>query len=499
MLKIQEKLTSSFYAMLSMPATAMGFALSIQISALSWILSTKYHMEIDQIGIVWAAGPLAGIIAQPIVGAISDKVWFWGGRRRPFILIGGVLAALMLLSLPNIDIIGHFLGESGAMLGIAVIVALTLDLSINVSFNPTRSIIADVTPEGDDRTKGYTWMQTVSGSFGVLAYAIGASLGNYFLIYFGVILVLGFTLIPPFFIDEPVILEQEEEKSTFNESNSIKKPSFSFEDIYMGLLPLVGFLLYGVYVIVARLSGLDAENEIIEYLCLALVVILGGFVLIRSIKKEIDDYEFQKVLLAHAFTWLGIQTMFIYMFAYAKSNVLGFDPKAHLTALQNDDIGRIIAISFLILNLVGALFPTLVLEPVAKRIGRVRTHVLSIASMAISYLAILLFAHNRIILYLLMAFAGIGWASTISLPFAIMSERVKQSKMGLYMGIFNLSIVLPQLVASFKMGEIINRAPDKSIIFIICTITLSISAILWLFIREKHKKEALLPNLIMGE
>ncbi len=92
MLDIQKKLTRSFFVLLTLPATAMGFALSVQISALSWILATKYHLEIEEIGLVWAAGPIAGILGQVIIGVISDKVWFWNGRRRPFILIGGVLA-----------------------------------------------------------------------------------------------------------------------------------------------------------------------------------------------------------------------------------------------------------------------------------------------------------------------------------------------------------------------------------------------------------------------
>jgi MFS family permease len=80
--------------------------------------------------------------------------------------------------------------------------------------------------------------------------------------------------------------------------------------------------------------------------------------------------------------------------------------------------------------------------------------------------------------------AGIGWASVVSLPFAIMSEKVDQRKMGLYMGIFNLAVVLPQLVASFKMGEIVNAAPDKSIVFVISAVTLAISGVLWLFVKN---------------
>src|SRR5210317_1694831 len=184
----QKNKTSAFFALISLPSTAMGFALSIQISALSWILITQYGLDIHDVGLVWAAGPLAGIIGQVLIGIISDKVWLWRGRRRPFILVGGVLAALMLLALPSIDVISEGLGIGG-ILGVAIAIALTLDLAINISFNPTRAIIADVTPSGDDRTKGYTWMQTISGSFGVIAYGIGAVWDNYALIYFGVGLV----------------------------------------------------------------------------------------------------------------------------------------------------------------------------------------------------------------------------------------------------------------------------------------------------------------------
>ena len=197
MLKIQEKRNNAFFAMLSLPATAMGFALSVQISALSWILSTKYGLDIHEIGIVWAAGPIAGIIAQPIVGAISDKLWFMGGRRRPWIIIGGILTGLMLLALPNLDIVQKILMGDNAtegLLAIAVAVALTLDLSINVSFNPTRSLVADCTTK-DERSKGYTWMQTVSGTFGVLAYLIAVIFNNEVLIYVGIFIALFFTII----------------------------------------------------------------------------------------------------------------------------------------------------------------------------------------------------------------------------------------------------------------------------------------------------------------
>lgn len=490
MLSIQKKLTNTFFAILSLPATAMGFALSVQIAALSWILSEKYGFEIEEIGIVWAAGPLAGIIAQPIVGAISDKFWFWGGRRRPFILIGGVLAALMLLALPNIDIIGKAVGQDGATIGIAILVALTLDLSINVSFNPTRSIIADVTPEGKVRTKGYAWMQTVSGTFGVLAYFIGATMGNFFLIYSGAALVLFFSVIPTLFIEEPKDLEVKEEEHLDLEGDvaqTIEKKS-EIGEFFYSLLPLWGFLLYGVYVIISKLFNIESLGSIVEYTSILMVGGLGLFVIIKSIPKENDLREFQKILLAHSFTWLGVQTMFVYMFAYTQS-VLMDDVSGTNSETQSAELGKIISYSFLILNAVGAILPTTVLQPLTKRIGRVRTHMLSIAIMAAGYAGIYFIGKTPILVYILMAIVGVGWASTISLSFAIMSERVNQAKMGLYMGIFNLSVVLPQLVASFKMGEIIGGLENKSGVFLICFISLGISALLWLFVRESKGGE----------
>src|SRR5512136_1721054 len=108
----------------------------------------------------------------------------------------------MLLALPNIGAISRALGI-GQLILVATAIALTLDLAINISFNPTRSVIADVTPEGEPRTKGYTWMQTISGFFGVLAYVIGAVAGNIALIYFGVVLVFLFSILPILFIVEP--------------------------------------------------------------------------------------------------------------------------------------------------------------------------------------------------------------------------------------------------------------------------------------------------------
>jgi maltose/moltooligosaccharide transporter len=412
MLQIQKKLTNSFYALLSLPATAMGFALSIQIAVLSWILNTKYGLDIHEIGIVWAAGPIAGIFGQVIIGLISDKVWFWGGRRKPFILIGGVLAALMIIALPNIDKINDFL-DIGSLMAVAIAVALTLDLAINISFNPTRSIIADVTPDGVPRTKGYTWMQTISGFFGVMAYAIGAIIGNFFLIYAGAVLVLLFSIIPPFFIEE------SKELTIIN----------------------------------------DEEKEIQ--------------------KSKVTQWgELLRIYFAHGFSWIGVQTMFVYIIAYIQQK---------MSPATETETGQIIAISFLVLNAVGFILPAFVLEPITEKIGRVKTHLSCVAIMAAGYFGIVAIGQSPLTMYILMAVVGVGWAAIVSLPFAIMSEKVDENRMGFFMGIFNLSVVLPQLIVSLVLGYFILEAGNKNIIFIISGISLSLSALLWLLVKEDKK------------
>lgn len=415
MLNMQKKLSNSFYMLLSLPATAMGFALSIQIAALSWILDTKYKLNIHEIGLVWAAGPLAGIFGQVIVGFISDKVWFWGGRRKPFIIVGGILASLMLLGLPNISEISSFLGLSSIMV-VAVIIALTLDMAINISFNPTRTLIADVTPEGPTRTKGYTWMQTISGFFGVFAYLIGVVFGNYFLIYAGAIIVLLFSLLPLFVITEP--------------------------------------------------RSLTAEKEVIDD---------------TPNKTKTNIKQLLKIYFAHGFSWIGIQTMFVFIIAFIKSK---------FNTTDDNHIGQVISISFAVLNTVGFLLPSLVLEPLTEKLGRIKTHYFTILIMAIGYFAIAFFVSSPIVLYIMMAVLGIGWAAVVSLPFAIMTENVSKEKMGLYMGIFNLSVVIPQLLVSLVVGYFIEQASDKSIIFIISGSTLLISFILWNFVKENKSDKS---------
>jgi len=233
------------------------------------------------------------------------------------------------------------------------------------------------------------------------------------------------------------------------------------------------------------------EHYYIELFCFLVTIYFILKVILKNVdalpKKEADLVGFKKVLAAHSFTWIGIQTMFVYMFAYVQFKVYGFNEGSLIDENTKIDMGRIVSISFLILNSVGAILPVLVLEPITRKIGRVKTHAFCIATMAIGYAGILLFGFTPAVIYIMMGVLGIGWASTISLPFAIMSQKVDQAKMGLFMGLFNLAVVLPQLVASFGVGQAVSKTDDKSLIFIISTFTLAVSAILWFLVREKKE------------
>jgi len=472
MRSFQKNKNNTFFTLLSLPSTAMGFALSIQISALSWILTTQYKLDIHDVGLVWAAGPLAGILGQVVIGVVSDRVWFWNGRRRPFILIGGMLAALMLLALPNLDIISSSMGIGG-ILGVAIAVALTLDLAINVSFNPTRAIIADVTDEGDERTKGFTWMQSISGTFGVLAYAIGAVFNNYVLIYAGAVIVLAFSVLPTLFITEPRELEADE-KSVAGGASTIKEDSFL--RMLIAIRPLWGFLVYDIYAMGRRIAGYEPENYYAEIACGVMTVVLVAQALLEKDNDRLGGLSsFRKVIAAHSFSWVGIQTTFVFLFAFLQQQ---------MPNMPDIELGRVGSMSFLVLNAVGALLPALVLMPLAHRIGRIRTHVICLACMTAGYLGLYWFGLGPMHIWLLMAVLGIGWAAMVSLPFAIVSQKVSQARMGLYMGLFNLSVVLPQLVVSLGVALIISRAPDKSIIFAISAASLALSTIAWSFVRE---------------
>jgi Na+/melibiose symporter-like transporter len=490
MLAIQKKLTNTFYALLSLPATAVGFCLSTQVATLSWILSTKYNLHMEDVALVWLAGPLSGILAQPIVGMMSDKSWFMGGRRKPYIVIGGLLGAAMLLALPQLSFISNSTGAT--IFVVAIVVSLLLDMSINVTFNPARAIIADVTPPGIERTKGFSWMQVVSGTFGIAAYFISVAFGNMALIYTTAVIVLLFSIMPVLFVKEPKVLLTETISVKEERSNS------SFGDGVSLLFPMYGFIAFGLFVVINKMllnGSWDNLQTNFMYICLLTTLLLGAYTIWKGKQQPSDTNDFQKILLAHSFSWLGIQSMFVMSYFFIKEKIIpgidmstawanGFSNLFTAAELTKDNTaGNILSLGFLLLNFVGALLPVLLLEPLSKRKGKVKVYRMAIACMTAGYFLIYIGGTKEIIFYLGMIICGIGWSAVISIVFAIMTEKVNARKMGMFMGLFNFSIVLPAMMTP-GVSKLVNDAGDYSALFLIIAICLLVSFVCWLFVKD---------------
>jgi MFS family permease len=500
MLDIQKKLTNTFYAILALPATAVGFALSTQIAALSWILSKKFGLNIHEVAFVWLAGPLAGIFGQVIVGMISDNVWFLGGRRRPFIMIGGIIGALMFLALPEIGVISEATGITSIIL-IASVIALLLDLSVNVTFNPARSIIADLTPEGKKRTSGYVWMQVISGTFGVLAYFLSMVYGNETLLLIAAVFVFLCSVVPILLIEEP--------KKLVGQSD-IKEVSYTVPDIFKSIFPLYGFLVFGIFSLIFHFyqDELRFVHNPLLILSLLYTVVIGAWIIIKSKNNESDEKEFQKIMLAHTFTWIAFQSMFVMSGFFIDKQILPNLDLANVFAnrfaefltgvIQTKDTttGNIVSLGFLILNAVGAVFPA-VLSLTAKRIGRVKTYTTALAFSALGYFYIAFLGEYESDFYLGMFLTGIGWSAVISIVFSIVTERVNKVKMGLFMGIFNLAVVLPQMMSQ-GVANIISETQNYQLLYILCGIFICFSVIFWFFVKEPRSTSLETPGTFKG-
>lgn len=485
MLNIQKKLNNPFLALLALPATAVGFALSTQIAALSWILSKKYGLDIHEVAFVWLAGPIAGIFGQVIVGLISDNVWFMGGRRRPFIMIGGMVSTLAFLALPYIQEISHVTGITDIII-IASIIALFLDLSVNVTFNPARSIIADLTPEGKIRTAGFVWMQIISGFFGVLAYFLSMVFGNERLLFIAAFLVFATAVFPILFIEEKKDLKTDTVQS---------EGKIGVWQIVKEIFPLYGFLIFGVFSVFNHFFDvLTPFHNPVLIGALVYSVIIGIVSISKGFKTKSNRNEFHKIMLAHSFTWVAFQSMFIMSGFFIEKQILPNIEISGITAnwfaekltgvaqTADSSIGNIVSLGFLILNFVGAVFP-LVLQSVSKRIGRVKTYIAALSFAAIGYFYIAFLSKMEYDFYLGMFLAGIGWSAVISIVFAIMSERVNPAKMGLYMGVFNLAVVLPQMMSN-GVANVIKQTGNYQLLFILCGLFITTSVVFWMFVRE---------------
>ena len=451
----------------------MGFAL--QNANVSRIFQTL-GAQIEDIPILWVAAPLTGLIIQPIIGYFSDRTWHPKlGRRRPYFLVGAILASLALFIMPNSPVLWFAAG----MLWI-------MDASINVSMEPFRAFVGDNLPD-HQTTRGFA-MQ--SFFIGIGAY-VASKLPN-ILTYFGVANTAAEGIIPDsvkysFYIGGAVFLVavlwtvistkeySPEEMKVFEEAEAndfIKeeKPEGWFAtngNIHMRngfIVLLIGliasYFIYSydlkkdLYVLTLGLLGFGGLALIISGFMQkgnnhdnGFVTIMNDFQNMPTVMKQLAWVQF--------FSWFALFSMWIYMTPAVTEHIYKtLDTTSEAYNNGANQVGEMFANYNIIAAAVAFLLPLL-----AKRTSRKFTHFLALVAGGLGLMSIYFITNPTAINleWLPMIGVGIAWASILSIPYAMLSGALPASKMGYYMGVFNFFIVIPQLVAASILGFMVSK------------------------------------------
>lgn len=458
----------SFWQIWNMSFGFLGiqFGYALQNANVSRIFESL-GANVDQIPILWIAAPVTGLIIQPIIGHMSDKTWTRLGRRRPYFLIGAIMASAALFIMPN----------SGA-LWIAAGMLWIMDASINISMEPFRAFVGDMLPS-EQRTLGFSMQSFFIGIGAVVGSALPYILANWFDVsnepvgtspipptvkwsfYLGGIVFLAAVLVTVFTTKE----YSPEQMTAFDEEE--KKTARGHDDAHFGReISTSKFSITGLYffvsglIIAAIVYFLDFEKEV--YILGGILALFGLIFFISALFKKSNNengmVEIMSDLLnmpktmgqlavVQFFTWLALFSMWI----YSTPAVTAFHYGTHDTAsaLYNDGANWV-GVLFGAYSLFAAIFAFL-LPVLARRISRKMTHLVSLVVGGFGLVSMYFFKDPNMLI-VSMACVGLAWASILAMPYAMLTGALPQEKMGTYMGIFNFFIVLPQILAATILG-----------------------------------------------
>jgi maltose/moltooligosaccharide transporter len=394
----------SFWQIWNMSFGFLGiqFGFALQNANVSRIFETLGASK-DELPILWLAAPVTGLLVQPIIGYYSDRTWHqrWG-RRRPFFMIGALLATLALFLMPN-----------STALWMAVIMLWLMDASINISMEPFRAFVGDMLPN-EQRTSGFAMQSFFIGIGAVVASALPFILSNW-----------------------------------FNVSNTAADgmiPDSVRLSFYLGGIAYFFSVLWTVIKTeeyppddIEKLKLENSEKGIYSGL-------IESFAGIFKMPKTMVQLSFVQF-----FSWFALFAMWIYTTSAVTSYVYGTDDSS--SALYNEGADWV-GICFAIYNGIAALVAFL-LPLLAKKITRRMTHMVALFCGGLGLFSIYFISDPNLLL-LSMVGVGIAWASILSMPYAMLSGSLPANKMGYYMGVFNFFIVIPQIVAAGLLGFILK-------------------------------------------
>lgn len=408
----------------------MGFAL--QNANASRILQT-FGADVHELSWFWIIAPLMGLIVQPIIGHYSDNTWGRLGRRKPFFMIGAILASVGLILMPQADIFVALMPALWVGAGMLMI----MDASFNIAMEPFRALVGD-NLRNDQATQGFSVQTALIGFGAVIGSWLPYVLTNWFDVpnedpkggvpqhlilsfVIGAVVLVGSILVTILTTKE----YSPEELSRFTEEkpNTTSEPSESS-------------------------MGSEAVKEA------RLLDIFDDFRKMPATMRQLSWVQF--------FSWFGLFGMWVFTTPAIAHHIYGL-PITDTKSATYQAAGDWVGVLFGVYNLISALFAFL-LPAIAKKIGRKKTHSISLVIGGIGLLSMYIMP-NQYWLLASMVCVGIAWASILAMPYAILAGAISPTKMGVYMGIFNFFIVIPQIINALIGGPLVKYLYADNAIF----------------------------------
>ena len=441
---MKNKPALSFWQIWNMSFGFLGiqFGWGLQMANMSAIYS-YLGAKPEQIAFLWLAAPVTGVLIQPLVGQASDRTWTRLGRRRPYILVGAILASLALIFMPN-----------SPTFWIAAGLLWVLDGTINASMQPFRAMVADNLPE-EQNSQGFAIQSLFIGLGGTVASALPWMMTNWF-----------------------GIASEGAGKGHIPLSVTLS--------FYIGAAAFLGAVLWTVFS-TKEIPPEETELASIRARKFDWTLGLGEiFSLFGHLPRRMWELG-----LVQFFTWIGMFCLWVYFSPSIASGVF----HAQAGSVEMEASGAWAGFCFAMYNAVCFAF-SFVLLRVTKFTGPKLMHSLCLGIGAIGLLTIPLMTGKYGLLFS-MTGIGIAWASILSMPYAMLTPSLPKEKIGVMMGMFNLFIVFPQVIASSLLGKVIEiffeNKPMKAMI--IGGVCFAIASVTTIFV-VTYKKNTASDNLI---
>lgn len=418
------------------------FGFALQNGNTSRILRS-YGADVDQLPMFWIVAPLVGMIVQPLIGHYSDKTWNKLGRRKPYFLTGAILSSLALIFLPNSGALSAIVPALWVGAGMVMI----MDASFNVAMEPFRALVADNLPDSQ-RTVGFSIQTFLIGLGAVVGSALPEILGK-----------SGFSM----------------ETAKDGVADNIKYAFYIGAAVFMiAILITVFFSKEYPPQEYEQFHGKSEESH-----KPVVSEIFKDFIQMPTTMKQLGLVQF--------FTWFALFSMWVFTTDAVATHVYGLTGDYSKTVAYNE-AGNKVSSAFGVYNFIAMIY-ALFLPMIAKLIGRKATHALSLLAGGLGLISIYFIKDPNMVTFSMVGI-GLAWASVLSMPYVILSGSIPSGKLGIYMGIFNFFITMPQIVNGLFGGWIVKHVYGNQPIYaiVLAGVFMLLAAVSCLFVKDASTK-----------